>query len=589
MHSRLWFVLGALTWVGIDGGGQIPVLKRSDVVFMYQADRATYEDYGATALAWGGRPTAESLEAAAGVKFFGSVGMVTEFSRYYERFPRDYEQGLCRDLEGKPYKVPWLTDHQHKGVPYWWCCTRQPLFRQYITERVADTVKAGAYGVHVDDHLGTAGSLFTGGCFCDRCVAEFPAYLAGLPKDEVARWGGIQDPSTFNYRPVLKAWLAEKSDRKIQDHPIWPHWRAYQLRGAASFMMELRALAARTAGRPIPMSANAGLLWPTHLSDYLAVDFFSAEIDHGASQRRFLNSPLVAYRLADAVGRPLAATASGGDWAFIKEQNRPGLVQGWIALGYAAGNCLMTPVHQWCYTAEKGTHWYDGPREKFAPLYQFARQNPALFDDYQAYADLTVVFAHATFCRDTALVMKTCNRLFATNLSYRIVLGGDEVVDHSLPAGLARDGRRLLVIEPKDFLPADQQVLALMPAKRRLAGVEQASAEVKAAARLEIPAPVRLLPRVKQGSAVIHLLNWKYDPASDAVTTIKDVCVQLDLHALGVAGATQCRLYSPGVQPASLPVAHGKVRVPELGLWAVLELRPDPAKPILRSPKASSR
>jgi hypothetical protein len=37
--------------------------------------------------------------------------------------------------------------------------------------------------------------------------------------------------------------------------------------------------------------------------------------------RHFSDGPLVAYRLADAVGRPLASTGSGGDWAFIKEQN----------------------------------------------------------------------------------------------------------------------------------------------------------------------------------------------------------------------------------------------------------------------------
>ncbi len=119
-------------------------LHRSDVVFMYQADRQTYEQYGATVLAWGGTPTERSKATAkaAGVKFFGSVGMVTEFGRYYERFPKTYDQALCRDIDGQPVKVPWLTDHQHKGVPYWWCCTHQPQFRQYLRERVIETVQA---------------------------------------------------------------------------------------------------------------------------------------------------------------------------------------------------------------------------------------------------------------------------------------------------------------------------------------------------------------------------------------------------------------------------------------------------------------
>ena len=103
--------------------GAEAVLKRSDVVFMYQADRSTYADYNATVVAWGGKPTPRALDQAEGLQFFGSVGMVTEFARYYERFPDTYEQGLCRNLEGSPVPVPWLTDHRHKDVPFWWCCT----------------------------------------------------------------------------------------------------------------------------------------------------------------------------------------------------------------------------------------------------------------------------------------------------------------------------------------------------------------------------------------------------------------------------------------------------------------------------------
>ena len=115
----------------------------------------------------------------------------------------------------------------------------------------------------------------------------------------------------------------------------------YQGRAAAAFMRELRELVAATAGRPLPIGANAGLLWPRHLGDYQALDLFSAETDHHAVGRRFTDQPLVAYRLADAVRRPYAATASGGDWAFIQEHQTPGLVRGWVALAYAAGHAFM--------------------------------------------------------------------------------------------------------------------------------------------------------------------------------------------------------------------------------------------------------
>jgi len=564
--------LGLLQVPALNALAQLPVLKRSDVVFMYQAGRQTYQDYGATVLAWGGRPTAKSLEEAKGLKFFGSVGMVTEFSRYYERFPQTYEQGLCRDVQGQPYKVPWLTDHQHKGVPYWWCCTRQPLFRQYITERVADTVKAGAEGVHLDDHLGTAGGLWLGGCFCDRCVEQFHDFLKGLPKEELTR-PGIEDPGNFNFRDALRDWLKQKPGRKVTQHPLWSQWRIYQLRGAAEFMAELRALAARTAGHPVPMSANAGLLWPTHLSDYQALDYFSAELDHHAPQRRFSDAPLVAYRLADAVSRPLASTASGQDWAFIKENNLPGLVQGWIALSYAAGHGLMVPNRQWCYTPEKGTHWYAGPPEKFVPLFQFVRQHAGLFDDYRSYADLTVALSHRTFDRDSGKVVSLCGKLAAANLSYRLALGSDEIVDHPLPVEQVRQARHLLIVEPKDFSPADQQTLASVPQARRCATVAQALADVRPAVRAGASAPFRIFPRVKSGSAVIHLVNWSYDAARDGVQSLKDVRLELDAEALGVPGANEVQWFAPDKQRATLPVQQRSVVVPELGLWAVLEVK----------------
>jgi hypothetical protein len=564
--------LGLFVVLEFTAPAQVPVLKRSDVVFMYQAARQTYLDYGATVLAWGGRPTARSLEEAKDIKFFGSVGMVTEFNRYHERFPQTYEQGLCRDVEGKPYKVPWLTDHQHKGVPYWWCCTRQPLFRQYLSERVADTVKAGAEGVHIDDHLGTAGGIWEGGCFCEKCVEQFPDYLKPLPAAEVSKHS-LSDPGRFNYRDAVRAWLAEKPGRKVQQHPLWDHWRIYQFRGAATFMTELRALAAKTAGHPVPMGANACLLWGPHLSDYKSLDLFSAEIQHHAETRRLSDDPLVAYRLADAVGRPLASTAAGHDWAFIKEQNLSGLVQGWIALGYAAGHSLMVPNRQWCYTPQKGTHWYEGPKDKFVPLYQFVRQNTALFDDYQSHADLTVAFSQRTFDRDSGKLIGLLNRLAAANLSYRVALGGNEIVDHPLPPEDVRQAARLLVIEPKDFSPADQQLLATVNHAQRFESVEQALTNLVPAVRIDAPAAVRVLPRVKPGSAVIHLVNWAYDPARDGVPPIKNVRLRLNLQALGVGGAAEAKLFSPAAPAATLPIEQAAVTVPELGPWAVLELR----------------
>lgn len=549
-----------------EASSPLPVLQRSDVVFMYQAPREIYRDYGATVLAWGGTPRPESLQAAEGMKFFGSVGMVTEFSRYYDRFPETYEQGLCRDLEGKPYKVPWLTDHQHKGVPFWWCCTRQPLFRQYITERVTETLKAGAHGVHIDDHLGTAGSLWQGGCFCERCAVEFRADLKAFPA------ASVEDPETFHFPTTLREWLAESKDRKPQDHRLWARWRAYQLRGAAKFMAELRALAANTAGRPVPISANAGLLWGTHLSDYQTLDFFSAEIDHEASALKFSTHPLVAYRIAEAVNRPLASTASGQDWAFIKERNLPGLVRGWIALGYAAGHSLMAPNRQWCYTKEKGTHWYEGPKEKYAPLYKFVREHPELFDGYQTHADVTIAYSQRTFERSPNRLMNICRAFSKTNITYALALGGDDVVDHALDPEQLRRANRLLVLERRDFSPSDEATLASFETSTNKIADATTATNLIPAVQAEGGARVLILPRVKPGAAVIHIINWDYDLANDAVKPLKDLHVRVNYTALGLPEEPKVMAYAPGRPPDEVNHSGGLLSLPHAGLWTVLHV-----------------
>lgn len=557
--------------------GQTQVLRPSDVVFMYSSSAQTYADYGATVLAWGGTPTPQSLADAPGVRWFGSVGMVTEFAAYHTRFPDRYEEGLCRDVEGHLVKVPWLTDHRSKGVPYWWCCTRQPLFRQFLQDRVVETIRAGAQGLHVDDHLGTAGGLWLGICFCDRCVGGFRGYLATLPASDLERFG-VSDPSTFNYREEARAWIAAgkpEAGRKATGHPLWRHWSIYQGRQAAAFMLELRELAARTAGRPVPVGANAGLLWPGHLVDYQALDLFTAETDHRAEARKPSDVPLVAYRLAEAMGRPYAATASGGDWAFVKEHNLPGLVRCWIALSYAAGQRLMAPHRQWCYTPEKGTHWYEGPAEKFAPLYRFVRAHAAWFDGYHTHADVAVVIPCRAFGRNPQRWFELGNALAAANLGYRLLVGGDETVDRSLSESELAACRHLIAIETNDLLAADRERLARpVPGQRRFASAAEAVAALTPAVRVEGAKPVRVLARVRPGAAVLHLLNYAYDPARDDVTPLENIQLTVDAAALGLPGMARATLLTPEGGETALAVAEAGVTIPRLGLWALVRLEP---------------
>ena len=550
-----------------------PIIQKSDVVFMYQADPATYAAYQTTLLAWGGRPTEQSLQDAhgQGTAYFGSVGMVTEFGRYYERFPDTYQEGLGRDLDGAPIKVPWLVDHQHNGIPFWVCCTRQPNFRQYLHERVAETVRGGADGVHIDDHMGTAAFVWQGLCFCDRCEADFIPYLKTHLSDPEQVAHGIHEIDTFDYSDTVSAWLAANPSRQFNQHPLWRHWTVYHANYTVVFMAELKADAAEIAGHPVPFGANAGLLWPNHLADYQVLDLFSSETDHHANERRFSDLPVLAYRLADAVGRPYAATAAGSDWAFIKAHGLTELVRGWTALAYASGQLFMAPQRQWCHTDFLGTHWYDGPTEAYAPLYRFIRKNAKLFDDYENAPLAQLLFPYRAYTEDNDPWFTLAAELAAANIPYRILLAGDEIVRHPLDPALLRSGLPILAPHLDGMLPADRARFDdLPPDVPVFETVAALAANLKPSVRFESDFQLRALPRVKPDSAVIHLLNYEYEARSDSVATIPSLTLQLDLDTLGVPTARHCIRYAPGEETQTLGIEDGRVTLSNLGPWTIL-------------------
>jgi hypothetical protein len=233
----------------------------------------------------------------------------------------------------------------------------------------------------------------------------------------------------------------------------------------------------------------------------------------------------------------------------------------------------MAPHRQWCYTEEKGTHWYEGPRGAYAPLYRFVRENRALLDDHRAWAEVGLVLPHRSFASDRERWIGLGEALSAAGVPYRIVLGGDEVVDRPIEARDLQGLRVLLDPSPGDLLPADGAVLdAAFPPGRRVKTVGEAIAAAPAVVAVEGGAPVRLLPRVGPAGAVVHVLGRRYESNSDAVAPLRDVSLSIDLEALGVAGCRRARVLAPDSATVEIPVEAGRVRVPSVGLWSLLSL-----------------
>jgi len=81
--------------------------------------------------------------------------------------------------------------------------------------------------------------------------------------------------------------------------------------------------------------------------------------------------PISAYKVADAIGKPVMATASGWVGLMAHANNNAVGLSGFGSLNIRTWSQTMAPHRKWAFTTEKGTHWYQSKPEDFAYLYNF--------------------------------------------------------------------------------------------------------------------------------------------------------------------------------------------------------------------------
>lgn len=367
-----------------------PVLRHSEVVFMYAASDEAYRAYGATFVGWGGAHTAEAVKRHhdLGVRCTGSMWCLTPGAENIHKDPK-LRAACAVDIEGNPVEVPWLFDHTYEGTKTYFGCTNHPEFQRLCRERVRQVMAGQADGLHVDDHLGTAGAAWwQGGGFCDYCMAGFREYLKGHATKEQLQKAGLEQVGDFDYRTLVRKYAKTRQEYKKVQHqiPLMSLFLQFHAEAAAEHTRQLGQLAAEVVGRPGLLSANACLPNKTHTHVVKHLTHVICEVGQNApAGTSRIEHAVEAYELVASLGRPLAATAAGQDWAFVKQNNCQDLVRFWIALAYAHGQRFMVPhpQRQWCFNNELGTHWYAAPIEAYAPVYRFIRANADCFDGFE--------------------------------------------------------------------------------------------------------------------------------------------------------------------------------------------------------------
>lgn len=564
-------------------------IRRSDVVFMYDNPQM-YSVYGCTVLGWAGRADREHIARAheAGVRLFSvSVGFRTEFRGMID-FSDDFLDAACLTFAGEPFIVPWLWDHQHKGQPAWHFCTNSPLYREFLYSRLEQRMAQQPDGLHIDDYEGTAGMVtWQQACFCRHCMAGFREYLADHLSPQQQSELGIDDLDAFDYRQFLLDQGVAPDDyrQRRASLPLADDFLNFQIQAMHRFVAEYRRRGEQLRGQPITLSVNSPLTPVQRLVIAPELSYFCCEIGHAASSRQSPDHPIYIYKLADGVDRPVTATASGQDWAYVAQHQLTGLIRHWAALSYAHGHMLMAPHRQWCYTQEKGTHWAEFPAEELAWVYQFVRSQQRLLDRYEAVAPVAVVYDAAAQRRNRGDVRAIAIALAARNVPFTIVVAGDDdwLPDYRLTA--ERLSAFHAVVVPQDLAldAAQQALLDAVQADGRLVVwpdedllEKRLPAPITVAGSEHVAVVPRAIPDDPAAPVVVHLVNRQYDGQADAMVPQHDLTIRLRADLFPGRTFDQAVLHSPNQdpQPTAVQLQDGylQLTVPRLDLWTLVEL-----------------
>ncbi len=559
-------------------------MNHSDVVFMYSPKTPDlYDAYGASIVLWGAADAA-SVAGEHGVHSQGNFWFLTAWG---DKLADDPEllKSVCVDIEGKPIEVPWLTDWKQK-LPNYWGCTNAPYYRKYVTQQALVAVQGPVRGVQIDDHCGTARCAHdAGGCFCEHCLASFRAYLEDHYSPQELAALGVTNPETFDYGTYVRRFATTRKQyiERQQSIPLFIPFMNFQARAESALVGEIRAACEKAAGRTLSVSANCGLPAPLHLADYKHLDTLCGEIELRAADGKPSDTAHFAYKVADAVRRPLASTGSGWDWAWIAERNKPGLVKTWVAESYAFGHRLMAPHHQWAYTPEKGTHWWDCRTDDFAPLYRFVAMHRQLFDGFENVSNVVLVYNSPAAYRGHDRSAEAAAYLAAANTQYRVAIAGGDWVDERLTTETLSAAQHV-ILASRD-LP-DTQHAAVIEALRKSGNVIDwdgpASCEGKLPRSIRVEGAPNLWVVMRRnptsGAVAVHLLNRDYALDQDTVRTTGPLTVTIDGALLAGQSFDTASFYNvPHDEPVPVDIRsdHGRtvISVTALDLWGIVLLQ----------------
>ena len=582
-------------------------LRHSDIVLSYAGTpddmsgmrREACEKYGVTVWGWGpyydGRLIAEAYRW--GMRIVSSLvnldireSHTTEIGRDLFYNPK-LSETTCKDIAGDPIVIPWWAREYGDDNRAYWHCTNTRWFREHLTRVVRNGILAGANAIHVDDAMSNAMVVRlpnTGGCFCDSCMAGFRTFLSRRYSLAELMKRGIPDLGAFDYRtlvrpvtPTCKAFGEAFARGEI---PLQDEFKLFLTQEAAAFLGELVRCARETAGEEIPISANLGTMRPDNLLGAVHPDYFVIELHFWGPTG---NLPLQPLKLAQALGKPCACWPIGANVDRVRRDGSTGMLKLWIATTYALGHNFMIPYRMWCSTSATGMVFWDAPDDEFLPIYAFIRESADLFDGFEERPQLGLLYSNRDARSSRSVAETTGWEMFSRNLSYELLLAGDDYLISRLDEAAAANYEQIVLpdAESVSCLDDDQRVVVSgWIASGKAAYWDDVRERLTPWVRITNAANVWALARQRTTAGatalVIHLVNHDYHAADNSFRDSQPVSLEVARSLFGAAFPRTASLRGPATAPVEVQVQanaeHVRVDVEMTGFWNLLVFKEQP-------------
>ena len=457
-----------------------------------------------------------------GIRSSALIGTRTFWRGFIDYTKKDIKEFCCKKVDGTPVLLK-KGEKNYKGHPPYWFCTNHPIFREYLKNITKIAMQFNPDGFMMDDPGGTAvAALWHDGCYCKYCISQFREYLGANFSQKELEEKGITDITHFDLRKYHKRY----SDLPTKKRPLREEIIKFQFEASVEMYREIAGYAIEQRGKNILISGNIDPSNRYQGALFNGVDYFACECPMQASTGSLpTGRNLLAFKVGEALKRPVAIVGRGRDHAHVEKMKLPGMVRCWIAEAYAYGNYFMAPYNLWAYSKEKGPHHFRLPHheELIAPLYHFIKRHRAYFDKYESLAKVAIVHSLETHQFGPDRMSPLINKLAELNLPFNIIISGGSVLDVSLHCGELKKYKSILLPPHADLNSKDLKTLEEY--SRNGGVVVRKLKDLDMTTRIIIDqgntvrASIRCIPNNPKKAVIIHLLNRKYDQN-------KDICIK---------------------------------------------------------------